>query len=100
MMCHLEAEAFVDDDVIAVATKGMATQHRIRTIIRTLEAGPFAILLLAIDAGRAVPAAVDHAADAGNVSDTKLGYVRAYSGHAAHDFMPGDAWIERPLPFP
>ena len=67
-MADLQHEALVDDDVLRVAAQRVAGRVRRRAVVGADEA-VLAVLLQALVAGRAVPAAVDHAADADQVAD-------------------------------
>jgi hypothetical protein len=97
-MRNLEHEALVDDDMVRIAAEGVTAEHGIGAVIRADEPGRLAILLLAIGAGRALAAAVDHAADAGDVADLELGDVVTDRGDSAHDLMARDARIQGAFP--
>ncbi len=97
-MRDLQDEALVDDDLVRIAAESVAAEHGIGAVIRADETGGLAILLLAVLARCAVPAAVDHAADADDIADLELGDVAADRGDVADDLVAGDAGVERAFP--
>jgi hypothetical protein len=84
-------EVVIDHDVRGVATLG----ERAVLVDGAVREGVAlqAVLLLAPQAGRALPAGVDHAADADAVTDGVPGDLGAGLGDDAGDFMAGDHGI-------
>src|SRR5207237_1444133 len=60
---------------------------------------PFAIILLAMDAGVALAAAVDHAADADEIADLVARRARPGAAHPADDLVSGHAGVDGVAPF-
>lgn len=98
VMVDLQDEAFLDHDMVGIAAEGVATQHGVGAVIGADETGLLAILLLAVMAGGAVAAAVDHAADADQITDLVFGHGIADRSHAPDNLMAGNARIQRALP--
>ncbi|PAV70940.1 hypothetical protein WR25_02188 [Diploscapter pachys] len=98
VMADVENEILGHDDMVGIAAEGVAAHHLVRAVIGADEARRLAILLLAVVARGAMAAAVDHAADAGDVADLELRHVAADRGDATDDLVAGDAGVERPVP--
>ncbi len=98
VMAYLQHEIPVDDDVIGIAAEGVAAHRRVLPVIGADETRTGAILLLAVPAGRAGAAAVDHAADADRLADRKARHLAPDGRDAADDLVTGDARIDGSAP--
>ena len=95
-MADMQHEGFLDDDGLRVAAVGVFAAEQ-RAVVGTGEA-VVAVLLLAFAAGRTMAAAVDHAADAGEVARLELADPATDGNDAADDLVTGHRRIKRVLP--
>mgnify|MGYP000697585831 CR=1 FL=1 len=96
-MGDAQDELLLDHDIVRVAAEGVFAAKS-RAVVGAGEA-VFAILLLALGAGFAVLAAVDHAADTGQIAHLELADIGAHGGHSANDFMARYRRVQGVFPF-
>jgi hypothetical protein len=106
----LQHEVLADHHDVGIAAQGVVAAVHVlagrrllgrkhRAIIGGQETiGSFAVVLLALLAGLAAAAAVDHAADADDVAFLKLDRACADPRHPAHDLVAGQTGIDGVLP--
>jgi hypothetical protein len=91
VVLDVQDKGLLDDDRSRIAAEGiLAAEHR--TVVRSGET-VFAVLLFALMAGMAMPTTVDHATDAGQITDLEATDAVTDGDHAANDFVPGDTGI-------
>ena len=87
-MPHRQHEVLIHRDgcrITAIGIRGVATHRTVVSAFETMR--PLAILLQAFLAGRAGPAAVDHAADTDEFTHFHPRDLRTHRAHAADNFM-------------
>lgn len=96
-MANAQDEGLLDDDALRVAAISVLAAQQ-RSVVGAGEA-IVAILFLALVAGRAVAAAIDHAADPDEFADLELGHLSADRHDAADDLVTGNRRVQRVMPF-
>lgn len=96
-MGDAQNELLLDHDLVGVAAQGIFTA-KYRAVVSTGKTA-LAILLVALCAGGTLLAAVDHAADTGEVADLELLDAGAHRSHPTDDFVARDRRIKCVVPF-
>ena len=84
--------------VAAVGVEPAAVGHQVAVVGTSPANGPFAVLLVAFPARRAVTAGVDHTTHAHQIAGGNLGNVGARFDYPAHHLVAGHAGVNRVLP--
>ena len=90
-------EAFLDDDAIRIAAEGVRAAEQ-GAVVGAGEA-LFAVLLLALAAGRALRATIHHAADPDGIAYLEAGNAGADGADTADDLVAGNARELGDMPF-
>jgi hypothetical protein len=84
----MQNKRLLDDDGLRITPVGILTPKH-RTVVSSRES-TLAVLLFAGMARTAMPATVDHAAHASQISCLEIVHLVAHGDHSANDFVSGD----------